>query len=122
MIQVVATATNSVGSSPPASNQTSAVTGAPLNTSPPTISGSAKVGQKLTAGTGGWTGYPAPTYAYHWQRCNRNGSSCSAVAGATATTYSLTKTDSGKTIRVTVKATNAIGAASATSAATAVVA
>jgi hypothetical protein len=121
-IGVVATATNSVGSSSATSSQTSTVTGAPINTAPPTISGSAKVGQTLTANAGGWTGYPVPTYTFQWQRCNRGGNSCSAIGSATTkTTYSVTSADSGRTIRVSVKATNAVGSASATSAPTAVV-
>ncbi|CAB4941810.1 unannotated protein [freshwater metagenome] len=41
---------------------------APKNTALPTVSGTAKVGSKLTADPGTWTGDPTG-FAYQWQRC-----------------------------------------------------
>jgi hypothetical protein len=92
----------------------------PGNTALPTISGTAKDGQTLTSTTGTWSGSPT-SYARAWQRCDTAGANCVAISGATATTYLVTSTDVGKTIRVKVTATNASGSASASSAATATV-
>lgn len=88
---------------------------APANTAVPTITGTAQVGETLTATNGTWSGSPAPTYARQWKADGTN------ISGATATTYVPTEDDVGKTITVTVTATNAAGSASATSAATAAV-
>jgi hypothetical protein len=93
----------------------------PVNSSPPTTSGTAQAGQTLTASPGTWTGAQPITYAYQWQRCDTSGASCSAIAGATATTYPVGSADVGTTLRVAVTATNTARTATATSAATPVV-
>jgi subtilase family serine protease len=87
----------------------------PANTSPPTITGTPAEYQTLTAHAGTWTGYPAPTFTYQWNRCT--GGTCSHVLGATSTTYTLGSSDVGDTITVTVTAANGSGASQATSAA-----
>ncbi len=121
-IKVTVTATNSSGSATADSTTTAVVTGtAPANTALPTITGTAKDGQTLTSTTGTWTGSATITYARQWQRCNSSGSNCTAIAGATGTTYALTASDVAKRIRVAVTATNTAGNAAATSAATATV-
>lgn len=94
---------------------------APAASAPPSVSGTAQVGQALTSSTGSWTGTAPINYAYHWLRCDAAGGSCSAIAGATAQSYSLTNTDTGSTLRSQVTATNAAGAASSESAPTAAV-
>ena len=66
---------------------------APVNTTPPTISGTAKVGQTLTAGDGTWSNTPT-SYAYQWLRCNGGGNSCVNVANGTQKTYTLVGADS----------------------------
>jgi hypothetical protein len=93
---------------------------APSNTATPTVSGTAQEGSTLTASTGTWSNSPTG-YAYAWSRCDRNGDACAAVAGATASTYAVGAADVGQTLRVTVTAANADGAASSTSAPTAAV-
>jgi hypothetical protein len=97
-----------------------AATPPPKNTSPPTITGTPQVGQKLTAGTGSWTGKPT-RYAYQWQRCDSSGSNCNPISGATSSTYTPTSSDVGSTLKVKVTATNSGGSGSASSAPTAVV-
>jgi hypothetical protein len=94
----------------------------PANSSPPTIAGTAQEGQGLTAGPGTWSGTQPINYAYQWQRCDSAGANCSPIAGATSTSYTLTSTDVGDKIEVTVNASNMAGSGTATSAPTAVVA
>lgn len=100
---------------------TAARQAAPVNTAPPTISGTAQQSQTLTASNGTWTGTGTITYRYQWQRCNKNGNGCSGISGATERTYTLRAADVDRTIRVRVTATNSDGSTAATSAPTAVV-
>lgn len=93
----------------------------PQNTTPPSISGTAKQGQTLTASAGEWSGTQPIAYAYQWQRCNEEGEACASVSGATSSSYVLTGEDGGDTVRVVVTATNPIGSANADSAVSAVV-
>jgi hypothetical protein len=119
------TASNSSGSSTAtstASNVVRAVGTAPRNTSAPGISGNPKDGQTLTASTGGWSGTQPISYAYQWSRCDGAGANCAAIAGATGQTYNLTSADVTHTMRVTVRATNKLGSANATSGQTPLVA
>jgi hypothetical protein len=120
-LRVVVTASNGVGSSVAAtSGPTAVVTGAPVNSVLPTISGTAVQGQVLTAATGTWGGFPVPTFTYQWQDCDSGGAACVNIAGATASTYTVAVPDLGLTIRVVVTASNGVGSpVPATSAATA---
>lgn len=93
---------------------------APVNTASPAIGGQAVQGGKLTASTGSWSNSPI-SYAYQWEDCNSAGASCTAISGATGSSYVLVSADVGKTVRVVVTATNSPGSASAASAASAVV-
>ena len=124
-VRVVVTATNVGGSTPATSAKTATVAiepvGAPANTAPPAISGTAEEGQSLSATTGTWAGSPT-SYAYLWEDCNTAGESCSGIAKATKSSYRLLAGDVGHTVRVVVTATNAGGSTPATSAHTATVA
>jgi hypothetical protein len=91
---------------------------APANTAAPTISGTVREGETLTAANGSWSGSTPITFTYRWQRCNSSGGNCDKISGATAQTYRLGHDDAGHTIRVAVTATNAEGSASAVSSAT----
>jgi hypothetical protein len=93
----------------------------PANTASPTISGTAKSGQALTASAGSWSGTQPISYAYQWQRCDSSGGGCGNISGARSQTYTLTSSDVGRTIRVVVTASNVAGSASAASAVTPVV-
>jgi acid phosphatase type 7 len=121
-VRVRVTATNTAGSAAATSQPTTVVQpgAAPANTAPPTISGTARDGQTLTADKGTWTGTAPISYTYRWQRCA--GGSCSDIAGATAQTYTLVAADVASTVRVQVTASNAAGSTTVPSAETAVVA
>jgi hypothetical protein len=82
----------------------------PSNTVRPTITGPHTYGKEETATHGTWTGTEPITYTYQWERCE--GSACTAISGATSSTYVAAEADIGKTLRVKVTATNAFGASS----------
>jgi chitodextrinase len=94
---------------------------APSNNKPPTISGTAEVGQTLTATPGIWSENEPLSYAYDWLRCDVGGESCNPISGASGSTYTVVSADAGSTLRVEVTATNSAGSSTATSDATAVV-
>jgi hypothetical protein len=123
-LRIRVTATNAEGSTTVASNATPIVTAPsakPVNTTEPTITGTAIVGNRLTANRGTWTGDAPISYAYRWLRCSTGGGSCSDIGGATAAEYTLVSADAGRTMRVRVTARNDAGSTSATSNPTAVV-
>jgi sugar lactone lactonase YvrE len=93
----------------------------PVNTSPPTISGTAEEGDTLKLKEGSWTGLTPFTFAYQWQRCNAK-SECPDIEGASATEYTASAEDVGSRLRVAVTRTNIAGSSTASSAQTAVVA
>ncbi|HXG76564.1 MAG TPA: PQQ-dependent sugar dehydrogenase, partial [Gaiellaceae bacterium] len=97
------------------------VSGAPVNSSPPTISGTPEEGQTLTAAAGTWSGTAPIAYAYQWRRCDSSGAGCADIQGANAQSYVLGAADVGSRLRVRVTASNTVGSASADSAPTAVV-
>ena len=97
---------------------------APAVTKAASISGKVQVGSTLTAVKGTWTGSPAVTYA--WAVCTASGKSaaalpakCSAIKGATKSTFKVPTTARGKYIRVVVKGSNLAGLATTVSASTA---
>jgi hypothetical protein len=122
-IRVRVTASNAGGSGSAASNPTAPVTSAntPVNTAPPTITGSPAIGQVLTATPGTWTGSLPITFSYKWQRCNSAGSGCLPISAPLSSTYTVISADVGVTLRVQVTATNAGGSVQAMSAPTGVV-
>ena len=91
-------------------------------TGAPTITGTAQVGQTLTAVTTGITdanGLTSVTYTYQWIRANGTEAD---IASANSSTYDLVAADLGKTIKVKVSFTDdASHAETLTSAATATV-
>jgi hypothetical protein len=116
--EVIVTATNDAGTA----SATSATVG-PVETSPsntgaaPSLSGTTQVGDPLTASPGGWSGSPAPTFKYDFQRCSTDGpGSCASVQDTDSDTYTLQPGDAGSFYEVIVTATNDAGSASATSA------
>lgn len=101
--------------------QPSSSAGPPVNSSPPTISGTPQQNQTLSATHGTWSGGQPQTYAYQWRRCDSTGGSCFDIGGATASTHVASADDVGHTLRVRVTARNSLGSRSSTSTPTAVV-
>ena len=95
---------------------------APRNTTAPSISGTMRAGQTLTADPGAWSGTQPISFTYQWRRCDTNGASCSNIIGATGKTYTLAGVDAGNTLRVRVRGSNSAGASAVVSASTGVVA
>ncbi len=76
-------------------------------TGSPTITGTAQVGQTLTANTSGISdadGLTNVSYSYQWIR--NDGTDDSDISGATGSAYSLVDADQGKTIKVKVTFTD----------------
>ena len=95
-VRVAVTGTNTAGSASANAVQTAVVAPAPAtpaNSVAPAITGTTTVGQTLTATTGTWTGYPAPTFGYQWRRCDLSGNNCADITGETASTYVLATAD-----------------------------
>lgn len=124
-MRALVTATNSAGAASALSNASGRVDAAPAtaprNTGAPTIAGTAREGEVLTASPGTWTGTQPLTFSYQWLRCDSGGGSCAAISGATGQTYTVTSADAGETLRVQVTARNSAGSASVQSLATSIV-
>jgi hypothetical protein len=74
----------------------------------------------LSATRGAWYGAePSTDFTFSWLSCNRHGSDCRAIRGATRRSLKLTADRIGKTVRVLVVARTASGSGRARSAATA---
>lgn len=78
----------------------------------PALSGSAQQGQTLSVTAGSWSKAPS-SYTYQWQDCL--GSSCSPIAGATTSSYTLTAADVGYTVQAVITAANLGGSTTASS-------
>ena len=75
-------------------------------TGAPTVSGTAQVGETLTASTSGIAdadGLTNATFSYQWLRDD------TGISGATSSTYTLADADEGKTIKVRVSFTDDAG-------------
>ena len=80
----------------------------PHDSKPPTVSGTAQVGQRLTASPGSWSGKPK-SFRYSWKHCNRAGRRCKTLGRARTSRYTVAQSDVGATLRVAVTAFNAAG-------------
>jgi hypothetical protein len=93
-----ATVTNNAGSTRSTSAAVTVAVGPALKaTTAPTITGTAKVGYKLTAAHGTWSP-TATSYSYVWKRDG------TTITGATKSTYVLVKADKGHKITAKVTA------------------
>jgi outer membrane protein assembly factor BamB len=121
-LEVAVTATNGSGIATAVMSAASAqiVPGPPVLVTAPSISGTAAVGDTLTASPGTWTNNPT-SFRYQWLECS-SANVCTAISGATSSTYDITSAQSGETLEVQVAASNSSGpSAIATSVATATV-
>ncbi|HLX31351.1 MAG TPA: hypothetical protein VKR79_01155 [Gaiellaceae bacterium] len=91
----------------------------PNNTAPPVVSGVAATGKTLSTTQGTWN--TPVSYGYQWLRCSSSGTGCSAIPGATASSYQTTSADAGHELEARVAATNAAATTTATSATTSVI-
>ena len=74
----------------------------------PTITGTAAVGQELSANPGTWSNLP-DRFGYQWLQCDPSGAACAAISGATARVFGVRSVDLGRTLRVAVTAVNPFG-------------
>jgi len=81
---------------------------APETRSAPTIEGQLFAGKTISTNSGLWSTTPT-TLTYQWLRCDKLGTGCSTIAGATSVSYKLTTTDVGGTMIVLVTASNSDG-------------
>jgi hypothetical protein len=79
----------------------------------PEVSGEAIMGGQLVAAPGIWKGVGPTTFVYRWYRCDANGSHCSVAQSSTSNVYTAVAKDTGDTIALTVKVTDAVGSATA---------
>jgi hypothetical protein len=119
-IEVDATAVNSVGDTTVESAPTAVVVGKPALVDRPVVTGAPKVDAVLTTTPGTWSGDPTG-YDFQWLRCDLDGLSCAAIAGADQDTYVVSAADDMHRIRARVAATNPAGTARESSAPTNVV-
>ena len=110
-IKVQVTFTDNAGNDETLTSAATAVVSAatqPNNpaTSAPTVSGTAQVGETLTADTSGIAdadGLTNATFTYQWLADDTD------IAGATGSTYTLVEADEGKTVKVRVSFTDDAG-------------
>jgi hypothetical protein len=118
---VVHTTATGLGGSTSVDSAASAVIAAapaPVNSTTPSITGATSVGKTLTGARGVWTN--VTTYSYAWLRCTDGaGTSCTAITGATGSTYKLTLADSQSYIVLQVTGVGPGGTLIKTSAVTA---
>jgi hypothetical protein len=133
-IGAVVIATNAGGSTTATSTVTATISDAPAPPAPPapatpaapessvapSITGDTTSGSTLTVSTGTWSD-PQATLGIAWQRCAADGTSCTAIDGATGSTYTLGDGDVGSTIEAVVTATNGGGSNTAGAGPTAVI-
>jgi len=90
-------------------NGSAAITAKPTNTTPPAISGTAQVGNTLTANNGTWGGTSPFQFSYQWSRCDKDGKNCNPISGANDNSYAVQNADIGTTLIITVTASNSEG-------------
>src|SRR5690349_19720633 len=117
-IVLLVTASNSSGTTGPVNSKPSelvSAAGAPAFKTRPSVSGKAQVGEALAAKVGTFSGGIPRKFTFQWQRCDQNGAACANISGATSESYGVRTADVGKTLRVTVVASNDFGSANETS-------
>ncbi|MGQ9372115.1 DUF4347 domain-containing protein, partial [Azospirillum sp. A39] len=112
-LRVVVTADDGNGGTQTASSTYTAITNsAPVNSVVPSVSGTATVGNALTATNGTWSDADGDgrTFTYRWYRASDSaGTDTTLISGATASTYTLTTADAHQYLRVVVTANDGNG-------------
>ena len=109
-VRVIATRTGANDGPPSAEVTSTPVAANTPATGKPTISGTAQVGETLTASTAGIAdvdGLTGPTYTYQWVRVVSVTET--DISGATDSTYTLVAADAGNTVKVKVGFTDGGG-------------
>ena len=113
------TTVNAEGTSVALSRPTTEITSGPYARVAPTVTGTHKVGKTLRAAVGTWSNASGVKYSYAWYSCTeagvkneRPGAACKLIiAGPTRKTLALTKSLSGKYIRLQLTVTPPASAA-----------
>jgi hypothetical protein len=112
------TSANAEGTSVALSRSTTEITSGPYARVAPTVTGTHKVGKKLTAAVGTWSNASGVKYSYAWYSCTeagikneRPGAACKLITGQKTKTLVLTKALSGKYIRLRLTVTPPVSAA-----------
>ncbi|HEY2477473.1 MAG TPA: hypothetical protein VGI17_01960 [Solirubrobacterales bacterium] len=90
-----------------------AVEHAPTSVLPPSITGTPKPGEMLTASPGVWTEEPA-SFTYRWETCFPTGA-CLPRQDSSDSAYVVQPSDAEHQLRLQITASNAIGSGTATS-------
>ena len=104
---VTVTATDANGTAPayaPVAGLVAAANSTLVPTVQPVLAGDPIVGTAIDVQAAAWSGTPTTT-TYAWLRCNANGRACAAIAGQTASSYTLTTADLGFTVMAAVTGT-----------------
>ena len=119
--RVAVTATNNIGASIPmvSASRGPIIDVIAVNLTLPTVSGTAKNAETLTATTGTWENRPT-SYAYQWKRATTATGTYAAISGETDRTYVLTDSDVDKYIKVSVTAINSGGSSAIVTSTTAI--
>jgi hypothetical protein len=115
-VRLVATALNPDGTvTVPSPATATVIASPPVDTTAPSIAGTAQRTATLTGTAGVWGG-AGDVLTYQWQRSADGGSTWTPITGATAASYTLQVADEGDIVRMVVSATNPDGTVSAGSA------
>jgi hypothetical protein len=109
-VRVLVTAANSDGQTTVNSRPSPVISAndAPRNSTRPTISGTAAVGETLTVTNGQWSG-GARSFTYQWLRCDETGNQCVPVPSSTSQSYNVRTADLNGTVRAEVTAHSPAG-------------
>jgi hypothetical protein len=122
-ITIAVSATNTSGTTTATAAPSGVVTALPpVSTGRPALSTfGVQQSVPLTVTNGTWQATGPSTYTTVWQRCNSSGAVCAPISGATASGYTPTAADVGRTLAVVVTATNVDGSVASASAPSGVV-
>ena len=88
----------------------------PIITGVPTISGTVRVGEVLTANAAPVSAFPTSTRVFRWQRSDNGTSGWTTIQDSN--TYTIQNADEQKYLRVVQRETNSVGTATSASAST----